>query len=738
MSEETAPTADGDSSVMILRRQFEATARVSGDKETDPIIWRGVASNESHVEKKIPWVVSDNRGVHFERANRRIKHDGISLKRMHDGGVGVPLLEQHKIAHSEVLGRVTRAVIVNGQLQVDMQLSRAKPRAREIDGMWQEGIGRGLSVGLIIKDFEESRDGEGNLEVDITDSELLEVSVVGIPADPHSTAVARRSAFPDRPLMKGNPQRYVNKDRETPVMTPPTTEQTTPTDPKHGDVTPAAYEPVVRAAVEKALEEKLAALKKEAKDEQAIRRANVDVMEARIAARYVDADLRKKLADARDEYLAGDTDNASDFYQKTESLLSEAAVRPVAEVEKQIAESLNTNDPKKAITAPKLMRSLLANDGFAREMTDEWTRDKRRPFLDKGGLGAQNEEKRAIAIPVGLCAKGMLSVYGDPSEELRLTRAAFTSTATDTGIAGVSGTPEQDLMFGVFRGDLYTGAFRERLVMMNLGVRVIATTDNLVIPTQVGHTAARYIGEAEPAPDSSFTATRVATAPHRMAAMTYLSKERIFGDRLDIERLAIDDLMLSISIEKERVMINGNPAANSDEPRGILNWSGTQSFPASGAGADGGVLDRDFFIDLRVKFQRGNLPVDPRILVSPETMGAARKRPWGIPNAPTDATLAPVMSAMAMQGRILDVPAEVSNLLPINGTKNNGTGLHTAIAGDFGAFIHTNYDMTRMVYDAVTHSERDLVRIVFNCYDDNVLYRPTFLGVTSDIIATAA
>lgn len=102
----------------------------------------------------------------------------------------VPLYWGHDYSQLPV-GKTTREVVQNGQLIVDGFLSKKYQFAKDLFDLITEGIVDKVSVGFIPKEWDESG------EYTYSKMELLEVSFVGIPANPRAGIKAKIKSVED-------------------------------------------------------------------------------------------------------------------------------------------------------------------------------------------------------------------------------------------------------------------------------------------------------------------------------------------------------------------------------------------------------------------------------------------------------------------------------------------------------------------------------------------------------------
>jgi HK97 family phage prohead protease len=103
----------------------------------------------------------------------RIDLSGLDTSRFNDNPV---MLYMHDAA--KVIGRWDGAAVEDGKLTAAAVFDTADTFAKDIAGKVARGFLRGCSIGIVIKKINETKD-----EVVVTKSELMEASIVSVPAD---------------------------------------------------------------------------------------------------------------------------------------------------------------------------------------------------------------------------------------------------------------------------------------------------------------------------------------------------------------------------------------------------------------------------------------------------------------------------------------------------------------------------------------------------------------------------
>lgn len=174
---------------------------------------------------------------------------------------------------------------------------------------------------------------------------------------------------------------------------------------------------------------------------------------------------------------------------------------------------------------------------------------------------------RGFFIPGDITMNEFSRVSGDTLTGLR----ALNATTATAG--GFTVSTETDTMIDLLRN---------KMVVAQLGARVLPNlVGNLAIPRQTGGATAYWLSETEEVTASQQSFGQVAFTPHRLAGLTYYTKQLLVQTGSAIESFVREDLMTVLALEKDRAAINGIGAAG--EPLGILNTTGINSITFGGA-----------------------------------------------------------------------------------------------------------------------------------------------------------
>lgn len=116
-----------------------------------------------------------------DRHGEKIKQDGWDLKDFKKNPV---IMASHQYQDFPI-GKATRIAVKEKKLVFKMLFSEASQKAKEASQLVQEGILNCFSVGFVPKEYDKKNE---NI---ITKAELLEISLVSVPANPQAVVVAK-------------------------------------------------------------------------------------------------------------------------------------------------------------------------------------------------------------------------------------------------------------------------------------------------------------------------------------------------------------------------------------------------------------------------------------------------------------------------------------------------------------------------------------------------------------------
>jgi len=213
--------------------------------------------------------------------------------------------------------------------------------------------------------------------------------------------------------------------------------------------------------------------------------------------------------------------------------------------------------------------------------------------------GIEKEASDAVAKLSGRAARGFFI----PNEVANLQRDLSSGTSSAGGY-----TVQTNVL-----GSSLIELLRNQTVVKELGARFLGGLQgNVAIPSQSGGATAYWVSENGQTTKTALTFGQVSLSPHRLSAVSALSKELIAQSSVDVEGLVREDFARILAIAIDAAALNGSGSSN--QPTGVLNTSsiGSVTFGAAATWAK--------MIDFETQVANANaLNGNPAYVISPNT-----------------------------------------------------------------------------------------------------------------------
>ena len=304
-------------------------------------------------------------------------------------------------------------------------------------------------------------------------------------------------------------------------------------------------------------------------------------------------------------------------------------------------------------------------DGVRALLSNDWS---------SHGAGLVRELSQEVARSSGLTLTGERSFFV-PFSALSQRATYVTSTASAGG----------NLVATDLLADDFIEALRNASPVIGLGVQTLTgLVGDVAIPRRSGVASTSYLStETTAITQAESTFDQVTMSPKNLASLSKYSRQTLLQGTPGIEELIRRDLTDGINAAIDSAVLNGS--GSSGQPTGIRNTSGIGSVAI---GTNGGALTMDTFIDLETEVAQDNALINgAAYVVNAKTMSALKKLRAG----GSSATDGPFLFNSDLQaiGRgptpltLNGYPIAVTNALPSDLTKGSGTGLSSAVMGDF-------------------------------------------------------
>lgn len=237
-------------------------------------------------------------------------------------------------------------------------------------------------------------------------------------------------------------------------------------------------------------------------------------------------------------------------------------------------------------------------------------------------------------------------------------------------------TPGSNIISTDHRGDLYIDRLRNRLVVRQLGARIISgLVGNIEIPRLTTSATTGFVAEntALTASDPGFD--KVSLTPKHAGGIVEMSRNMLQQSSPDVESLVRDDFSKLLAEVVDRVAIVGGGL---NEPTGILATSGIGSVAI---GTNGGALTWNAVNDLMAQLETDNADEGTLAFITNSKVRNAARKTLKVSG---DASAGFIWSEPTM---LAGYTAAVTNLVPSNLTKGEGTSLSALLYGNFNDLI---------------------------------------------------
>ena len=596
--------------------------------------------------------------------NESLKHgkDNIRTQRLKDGMV--PLLFNHN--PSQHIGAVDSHEVKDGVLRVQGLFSNS-PLGQEKRQDYDDGILKAASAGYRIHKMVRTEDEDNPNapnNVDVTDWEPYDASLVTVPADP-TVGQGRSAGSDDFPV-----EIEVVKRSIDPPATPLAEVVRENRNPKPNQEK-QPMDPVTQSteAVELRRTQEILAVAgdKDFSKYVSFDQARKAIAEGTTAEAFKDL-VARKIIEANDASKVGTAGDAvfSNLTEKDQKRYS---------VMRLVRSQVNQ-------TKPGTFDKKISDAGFEFEVSQELKRNLK---TETNGILVPNAAYRTLGTQTIAAAGGQLGLASE---------SATVSTITRPDVIEM---------------------LRHRPRVKALGARTLGGLQGIIrIPRQDTANVAYWTTEGMAGTAADLTTDFITMQPRRITQQTSWSIELLAEASPDIEGLARMDLDKVLNLALDLAAISGT--GTSGQPTGImatsgltlltpsgtafsdggapLTWNDVLAYESTVAAADADVFTSGWLVTPEVRKQLKGTPKFPSGMAVP-IWDDGKKDPDGLEEGP------------------LGYRAGVTNQLAKNGTKSGVTGsiLHNSIFGDFGQLIFADWGVSEVVVDPYTQANSGAVVI---------------------------
>jgi HK97 family phage major capsid protein/HK97 family phage prohead protease len=275
-------------------------------------------------------------------------------------------------------------------------------------------------------------------------------------------------------------------------------------------------------------------------------------------------------------------------------------------------------------------------------------------------------------------------------------------------------------------GDQFVDALRARLVMSDLGVRVMTgLRGDVAIPKLATGVAAGFVAENGATSEVNAVFSQISLSPKALGAFTDISRQLTIQSDPSAEQIVRDDLLNAIAQKIEDVAIEGG---GSNEPTGILQTSGIGSVAI---GTNGGNLTWAAITDLIKELEIDNAAINGNSI-------AYLTNPKVKSHMASTSKVASTDSVMLLNDpwtAVYGYPIAVTNNVPSDLTKGTGTGLSALIAADFSQAMLGFWSTPDILIDPYTGGASGSIRVRVMQEVDFAVRHPQSFAAITDITA---
>lgn len=289
-----------------------------------------------------------------------------------------------------------------------------------------------------------------------------------------------------------------------------------------------------------------------------------------------------------------------------------------------------------------------------------------------------------------------------------------------------------NLVATIMRGDLFTDALRNELVLGRLGARILpGLSGNIDIPRKSVKSTLGMLTEIGSASETNPNTQKVSLTPKRIGAYIEVSKQALIQSALALESMLRDDLLMGAAELIEDQALNG--VGTGANMRGVRNTTGIGT---STAGANGATVAWSHIVDLETQCANSN--ASPNALAGYILNTKTRAKCKQVARGTNLPEILPPDAYVGADGmvRLNGYRAAFSNTLPSNLTKGTSTTVCSAAlyGSDWSMAVLALFGAPDIVVDPYTLAATGQVRVTLNQYADFGVRQPAAFSKIEDLL----
>lgn len=269
----------------------------------------------------------------------------------------------------------------------------------------------------------------------------------------------------------------------------------------------------------------------------------------------------------------------------------------------------------------------------------------------------------------------------------------------------------------------YIDALRNAMLGARLGVRYIPGMQGNARIVKGGGVSASWLAEEGAASKVKDSFSTVDMTPHRLQVLGGYTYDLLKQAALPVERILWDELIRAHAQALDDAIFNGT--GTSGQPLGILANTGIGDVAG---GANGAAISWANIVALESTVGAANGLFGRLAYVTNSKVAGAMKATPQVTGYPR---------YMMEDGRTNGFDVHVTNAIPSNLTKGNGTALSAMLFGNFEEVFVPQWGGLDMIVDPFSSKAKGVVEVTAIAYHDVCVRRPACFAAIKDIKTTA-
>ena len=250
---------------------------------------------------------------------------------------------------------------------------------------------------------------------------------------------------------------------------------------------------------------------------------------------------------------------------------------------------------------------------------------------------------------------------------------------------------------------------RNKSAILNLATHLTGLSGNIEIPRQTAATTIYEVGEIEALTDSDITLDQITMSPKRLGASSGYSKQLLAQSSLDVENLIKNDILTQIGLSIDAIAVNK-----------ILNETGVGLVSL---GDDGAPPKWENFVELESLIAMANADVKRmQYIINAKTQGYCK----------TTTKIDGYPQYIIENNQINGYGFKVSNQVPSNLTKGNGSNLSAILFGNYADLLVGFWGGIDIIVDPYSRKKEGVVEITADQFYDMAIRHPQSFAIIKD------